>query len=576
MLDLSLINGPIPAAVTVVAAAGLVLLALGVRPFRIVLFAVLAATAFAALVGLVVNVVWRPFPEPLSLEVLVCLGAVVLALVLAVARRRGRRLLTVLAVVVVLVGALSGVNTFYGQYPTMRAVLGPLLAETVALDEAARPAAELAVPDGSVLADVWRPSTVPDKGTVSSASIPASTDYRPRDAWVYLPPAYAVSPRPRLPVVVLLAGQPGTPRDWLDAGRLTTQEDASARARDLVLLHGGTSLSYMTTWRGNRYWFTPDGRAVVAYRVVATIALTVGDPIGPPQARRAAVRGFASFCAHEGWTPCLYSISEELRDEVASSGWHAVQVAEDTVVPLRDLAFTGRKWQDVRTALNKAGKRGITAEWVRYADAPPALTDQVRSISAEWVADKGLPEMAFTLGGLAELSGDGVRCLVAVDADRTVHAVTSWLPVHVDGRVVGWTLDFMRRRGSAFPGAMEFLIASAALALREEGSSFLSLSGAPLARLDRGARPCAVQRVLDFTGRVLEPVYGFRSLLAFKAKFQPVYRPLYMAYPDPAALPRIAGAVGRAYLPGMSVRQGVRLAGRVLRSVRREPVQPVA
>ncbi|MFI9812959.1 alpha/beta hydrolase [Saccharothrix variisporea] len=231
MLDLSLINGPIPAAVTVVAAAGLVLLAVGVRPFRIVLFAVLAGVLSAALVGLVVNVVWRPFPEPLPLKVLVCLGALVLAVVLAVVRWRARvhRVIALFAVVTVLVGALSGVNTFYGQYPTMRAVLGPLLAETVDLDEAARPAGDLVVPDGSVLADVWQPASVPDKGTVSSADIPASTDYRPRGAWVYLPPAYAVSPRPRLPVVVLLAGQPGTPRDWLDAGQLAQHLDAFAR-----------------------------------------------------------------------------------------------------------------------------------------------------------------------------------------------------------------------------------------------------------------------------------------------------------------------------------------------------------
>ncbi|MBB5960116.1 lysylphosphatidylglycerol synthetase-like protein (DUF2156 family) [Saccharothrix tamanrassetensis] len=344
------------------------------------------------------------------------------------------------------------------------------------------------------------------------------------------------------------------------SARVVEDADAALRARELMLRHGGTSLSYMTTWRGNRYWFTPDGRAVVAYRVVATIALTVGDPIGPPDACREAVRGFAEFCAHEGWTPCLYSISEELRDDVAPLGWHAVQVAEDTVIPLADLRFTGKKWQDVRTALNKAAKQGITAEWWHYAEAPPALTDQIRSISAEWVADKGLPEMGFTLGGLDELSGEGVRCLIAVDADRTVHGVTSWLPVYVDGHVVGWTLDFMRRRGSAFTGSMEFLIASAATALKEEGAGFLSLSGAPLARLDRGVQPRGLQRLLDFAGHVLEPVYGFRSLFAFKAKFQPVYRPMFMAYPDPAALPRIANAVGRAYLPGMSVRQGMRLA----------------
>jgi phosphatidylglycerol lysyltransferase len=339
-------------------------------------------------------------------------------------------------------------------------------------------------------------------------------------------------------------------------------EKEAAHARELMRRYGGSSLSYMTTWRGNQYWFTPDGETAIAYRVVATIALTVGDPIGP--APLEAVRGFAEFCARNGWTPCLYSVGEETRKEVEDLGWSAVQVAEDTVIELDTLAFTGKKWQDVRTALNKAGKEGITAEWCTYADAPFAITDQIRSISSEWVADKGLPEMGFTLGGLDELTGDGVRCLLAIDADRTVHGITSWLPVYADGEVVGWTLDFMRRRSHGFRGSMEFLIASAALDLKAEGARFLSLSGAPLARLDRGERPRALQRVLDLTGQVLEPVYGFRSLFAFKAKFQPSYRPMFMAYPDSAALPRIANAVSRAYLPHLNARQGLRLATKMI------------
>ena len=157
-----------------------------------------------------------------------------------------------------------------------------------------------------------------------------------------------------------------------------------------------------------------------------------------------------------------------------------------------------------------------------------------------------------------------MRCLIAVDADRTVHGIVSWLPIYRDGQPVGWTLDFMRRRSNCFPGSMEFLIASSALRFREEGAEFLSLSGAPLARLDRGARISALQRVLDRTGRALEPVYGFGSLLAFKSKFQPVYRPLYLIYPDPAALLTIAGAIGRAYLPHITPRQTLRLVGKFL------------
>ncbi len=240
-------------------------------------------------------------------------------------------------------------------------------------------------------------------------------------------------------------------------------------------------------------------------------------------------------------------------------------MAEETVVPLGGLTFTGRRWQDVRTALNRAGRAGITAEWLTWRAAPLALTDQIRAISEEWVADKGLPEMGFTLGGLDELADDEVRLLLAVDADRTVHGVTSWLPVRRDGAVVGWTLDFMRRRGEGFRGVMEFLIASAALHAQADGAEFLSLSGAPLARLDRGEPGDALQRLLDLAGRSLEPVYGFRSLLAFKAKFQPEYRPLFLAYPDPAALPRIGTAIGRAYLPDVGPRQFGRLVRRVVR-----------
>jgi hypothetical protein len=67
----------------------------------------------------------------------------------------------------------------------------------------------------------------------------------------------------------------------------------------------------------------------------------------------------------------------------------------------------------------------------------------------------------------------------------------------------------------------------------------------------------------------MEPVYGFRSLLAFKAKFQPRYRALLMVYPGTGDLPRIARAVSRAYLPNVSARQAARLTGALVRGHRR-------
>jgi len=347
-----------------------------------------------------------------------------------------------------------------------------------------------------------------------------------------------------------------------------TDRDAGAadRAR-AILARGGSTLSYMSTWPGNQYWVSPDGRAAIAYRAIAGVAVTVGGPYGDPDALESAITGFARFCEHRSLQPCLYSVTAQARAVTQQLGWKSVQIAEDTLLPLASLQFTGKKWQDVRTALNKAAKEGITAQWWSYPQAPFELTGQIRQISQKWIADKGLPEMGFTLGGLDELNDPDIRCLIAVGADRKVHGITSWMPVYARGRPVGWTLDFMRRNTEpgTFRGVMEFLIATAALTFRDEGARFVSLSGAPLARLDRGEPPGTLQRLLDMIATTMEPVYGFQSLLHFKAKFQPVYQPLYLTYPDPAALGSIATAIGRAYLPHLTSRQALRLLAKLRR-----------
>ena len=346
---------------------------------------------------------------------------------------------------------------------------------------------------------------------------------------------------------------------------------AEARVRELLHRPGGTSLAWMTTWEGNEYWFSRDGDAAVAYRVVGGVALTTGGPVGAADRVGPAALEFAEHCALQGLTPCFYSVDAALESALRAAGWSSLQVAEETVVPLADLAFRGKRFQDVRTALNRAGKEGVTARWTTFEHAPIALVEQIVEISEEWVADKGLPEMGFTLGGIDELRDPEVRLLLAVDADDVVHGVTSWLPVFRDGEPVGLTLDFMRRRTGGFRPTTEFLIASAALAAKEEGLEFLSLSGAPLAHggqdgagtrdADSAEGGDTLAAVLDRVGATLEPVYGFRSLLAFKSKFDPEYRPMYLCHPDAAALPAIGVAVGRAYLPEVGLGEGARLLG---------------
>ena len=182
--------------------------------------------------------------------------------------------------------------------------------------------------------------------------------------------------------------------------------DADARRARRLIERDGGSLSWMATWPGNGYWFTParaprrlprDRRRRAHHR----------RPVRRPGARRRRGRRVRRVLRRARLDARASTASPHaIRDQAAAAGLvRAVQVAEETVLRAAGLAFTGKKWQDVRTALNKAAQgrhhRGVdrlrgTRRW--------RSTDQIRAISEEWVADKGLPEMGFTLGGLDELA----------------------------------------------------------------------------------------------------------------------------------------------------------------------------
>ncbi|TAP45704.1 DUF2156 domain-containing protein [Arthrobacter sp. S39] len=350
--------------------------------------------------------------------------------------------------------------------------------------------------------------------------------------------------------------------------------DAGMADRTVVrrLLHeGGDSLSWMALWEPNMYWFSPDHRGAVAYQQHGSVALTLAGPFGASASRAGVAEGFLAHCSRHALIPAFYSCDSSLWPLLQDRGFHRVAVAQETRLAVRELEFRGKEWQNVRTALNRAAKMGVTAVWGTYHGLPQALRGQLSEVSEEWAAGKSVPEMGFTLGGLDELMDDGVLCCLAVDGEGTVHGVTSWLPVYDGGKLVSRTLDVMRRGAGGFPGVMEFLIASAVLELRKS-VEVISLSGSPLARhpedeqedgVDDGQEgPVPAEnlvRILDVVGHALEPVYGFRSLAAFKSRFKPEYRTLYLYYQDPLQLPAIGRALTRAYLPGLSLRQGARL-----------------
>jgi len=322
--------------------------------------------------------------------------------------------------------------------------------------------------------------------------------------------------------------------------------------KEMLRAHGGGTLSWMTTWEGNSYARTTHG--IVAYQRRAGIALALADPLGPAESRAESVQEFIRMAESAGLVPCFFSADEATRDAVPAT-WRSLVVADDTIVDLPGLEFTGKRWNSVRSSLNRAGREEMTFRMTRLADEPWGIQAQLRAISEMWVGDKGLPEMGFTLGTLVEAEDPEVRLALAISPHGDVDGFLSWLPVYGEGGIVrGWTLDLMRRREGGFGPVMEFLIGSSARVFSDEGAEIMSLSGAPLAH-DYPPDAGMLATLSDKLAEMLEPVYGFRSLHRFKQKFHPRYETMYLLFRDESDLTRIGAGLTRAFLPDATLRQ---------------------
>lgn len=194
---------------------------------------------------------------------------------------------------------------------------------------------------------------------------------------------------------------------------------------------------------------------------------------------------------------------------------------------------------------------------------PAGLADEQRPLDAEllevdraWRVD-GRPELGFTVNGYRRADLTSSPVAVARDADGRMIAFTTFRPTGCDG---GWVLDLMRRVPGGVPGAVEACIADAAMGLRESGAAWLSLGLAPLAGLDpRHGSP--IERGLAVGARLIRGSYDVSGLAFFKAKFDPLWQPRYLAVASRTHLPAVLLALLRLHLGGSGglLRAGWRL-----------------
>jgi phosphatidylglycerol lysyltransferase len=168
-------------------------------------------------------------------------------------------------------------------------------------------------------------------------------------------------------------------------------------------------------------------------------------------------------------------------------------------------------------------------------ESVPSHLNELKKISDAWLTEKSTREKGFSLGFFQP---DYIRrCPVAlvIRNERIEAFANLWTGAQLEEL----SLDLMRYLPEAAEGVMEFLFICLMLWGKEQGYRWFNLGMAPFSGLENRALAPLWNRLGAFVFRHGEHFYNFQGLRQYKEKFDPQWRPKYLASPGGLALPQI-------------------------------------
>lgn len=314
--------------------------------------------------------------------------------------------------------------------------------------------------------------------------------------------------------------------------------DADLEAAGPAIAAQGATFPYLVYLRDKALLFDAERKAFLMYAVQGGTWVALGDPVGPPDRLTGLVRLFLERCDDFGGVPVFYEVGKEGLHRYADFGLTFVKLGEDARVDLQTFSLEGGQSSKHRQALRRLEKDGGTFRVIPAAEVP-AVMDELRGVSDDWLSEKAVGEKGFSLGFF---DPEYVARFPAALIERQGR-IQAFANVWPGPGQLELSVDLMRYHHDAPKGVMEALFVHLLLWGKEQGYRWFGLGMAPLSGFERSPVAPLWTRLGGFVYQHGERLYNFQGLRAYKEKFNPVWEPHYLAYPGGLALPRILADV---------------------------------
>ena len=280
--------------------------------------------------------------------------------------------------------------------------------------------------------------------------------------------------------------------------------------------------------------FNKDRTACIMFQSSGSSWVAMGDPIGPPALGESLAWQFLEDCDGMAVSPVFYQVTPQRLPLYIDLGLNLSKLGEEARVLLDTFSLSGAPRAELRHAHRRAEREGAVFEMVARTGVGPILPE-LRAVSDAWLKEKNAAEKRFSLGYFDE------RYIANFDVGVVRHggAIVAFANIWRGGRVE-LSVDLMRYNDAAPKGVVDFMLIECMLWGKAQAFKWFNLGMAPLSGLEEHALAPAWHKLGLVVQRYGETFYHFAGLRKYKEKFDPVWRPRYLAAPDGLAM---AGAL---------------------------------
>lgn len=288
----------------------------------------------------------------------------------------------------------------------------------------------------------------------------------------------------------------------------------AARIRQLVSVSVDNPLAPFALRPDKRYVFAPGGEAAVGYRVRLGVAVASGDPVGALDHWPAAIGAFVALAKRQRLRIAVLGAGERARPIWETHRLRGVAIGRDVVVRPSEFTLQGRRFRNLRQAIQRSHNAGVKVEIAREGELTPEVVGQLREIMrlSRREDSRGF---SMILGRLFDGTVPDAVVAVARNCDAQVVAAHRYL--RAGGHDL--TLDLPVRWRQAPNGVDERIIAETVAWAEQHGIERVSLAFAPFPDLF-GDRHRGIPAQLAYAAvHLLDPLISIERLYRYLRKF---------------------------------------------------------